>query len=738
MKLEHVRRLRRRPRRGLALVLVLGLISIALAVSFAAVRTQHTSFQIHSNTSRSAAARQAAHAGLSAALQKMHGNSWAGVDTTLTGTLSTTDSYAVTFATGDPELSASSPDWSEYPYRVTLTSTGYSADPANPAQRATHQARAVVQLIRRQLSSEPAGWSALQNYRVYQWGNNPVSLEMPMHVEGPALLQGPLDLFDEYPHKSKPFDGMIDEVAIFKTALSAAEILAINDGARLARPGVDAIGLLYGAKKPIGWWRLDEAAGATTALDSSASNDGVYTGAVAGEAGAPNGTTNTAARFDGVNDYIDLGKVDVKGSEMTILAWFKVDDFGYSDGRIISKATSTSTNDHYWMLSTYKSGSNYRLRFRLSAGGSTGYLVASSGNLPTGQWIFAAAVYDGKQLTLYKDGVAVGSTVKTGALDTNSDVPVYIGDNPPGSTRARYLRDLESMRAAGEGDFRFFSGPIDLPRSRSSAEDLSLLEDDLNITLNDIAASDAAPVSHPGEVLTYRLYPGGMAYSATTINESTLRSVSYAPDVQSNPLGLFYRNGALTIDDGVFLRGTLIVDGIGSVPDLNVEGYYINFTPTNLPALDGSSETVQLPLLYVKDDIEFGSNSASMFQGLIMACDKYEVRSGGSATYMYVVGQVLSKEFKIYKRHEWDNGETWWRNLANAFLNQLEGPNPTSYFPQYVGPQLGSPSASPSMQILPPASGVRYHWHDWSGPLFVPHANDSGLCWDIVSWTDAL
>ena len=47
-----------------------------------------------------------------------------------------------------------------------------------------------------------------------------------------------------------------------------------------------------------------------------------------------------------------------------------------------------------------------------------------------GVWTHAAAVYDGTAMRLYKDGVEVGSTAKSGAISTNNSVPVWIGDNP--------------------------------------------------------------------------------------------------------------------------------------------------------------------------------------------------------------------------------------------------------------------------------------------------------------------
>jgi hypothetical protein len=64
----------------MTVIVVLGVISITLALSYAMLRSQVTSVQIQSNLDRRNAARQAAYAGVSAALRAMHQSSWGGVD----------------------------------------------------------------------------------------------------------------------------------------------------------------------------------------------------------------------------------------------------------------------------------------------------------------------------------------------------------------------------------------------------------------------------------------------------------------------------------------------------------------------------------------------------------------------------------------------------------------------------------------------------------------------------------
>jgi hypothetical protein len=133
-----------------------------------------------------------------------------------------------------------------------------------------------------------------------------------------------------------------------------------------------------------------------------------------------------------------VGTLDVAGTAITISAWFNAEDLancGNRDCRIISKAAGgVAEQDHYFMVSTIKSGADTRLRFRLKTGDTTATLIATSGNLSDNQWTHVTAVYDGSTMRLYKDGVEVGTHNKTGAIATDPTVSVWIGGNPSAAT----------------------------------------------------------------------------------------------------------------------------------------------------------------------------------------------------------------------------------------------------------------------------------------------------------------
>ncbi|MFP6751324.1 MAG: FG-GAP-like repeat-containing protein [Pirellulaceae bacterium] len=174
------------------------------------------------------------------------------------------------------------------------------------------------------------------------------------------------------------------------------------------------------------WLKLDEANGSAASDSSANDNGGTLTG---GASFVPDGKVDGAVDVDGATGGVELGGLDVSGSALTIALWFRADDFGTSDGRLISKATGRQAADHYWMLSTISSGGT-KLRFRLKTNGTTNTLIAGSGGVSAGTWVHATAVYDGSEMRLYQDGALVGSLAKSGVISVDASVEAAIGRQP--------------------------------------------------------------------------------------------------------------------------------------------------------------------------------------------------------------------------------------------------------------------------------------------------------------------
>ena len=133
--------------------------------------------------------------------------------------------------------------------------------------------------------------------------------------------------------------------------------------------------------------------------------------------------------FDGEDDRASLGSLDLTGSAMTISLWFKADDWGVSDARFISKASGQQDEEHLWMLSTLQGD---KLRFRLKTNGITKTLISPNGTLSTETWTHIAAVYDGTSMRLYKDGIQVAVTSKSGNINSDPNVLAALGNQPEG------------------------------------------------------------------------------------------------------------------------------------------------------------------------------------------------------------------------------------------------------------------------------------------------------------------
>jgi len=744
-------------RRGAALVMVLMTITFTLGLAYAMLRSQATQLVVGENSNRSVDARQAAMAGMSLALRNMNESTWAGVGTTLAGSVSSSEKYSVTFTAGDPSLSESDADYDDYPWRVTLLSTGSATDPANPTVVATHQIQAVVELVPRKLADAPSGWDTVQQHVLYQWGDSDVDIELPCHINGPAYLAGALKLATSGPFDAKPFDGTIDEVAIYEDEYDAnavRDVYQASQGSGSYASITDA----YMDKSPIAWWRLNEAAGSTVAVDAIGSHHGEYVEADPGVTGTD---STTAASFDGTDDYIDVGQIDItSGDKMTIFAWVKADTFGTDDTRIISKALTQADSDHYWYLGTTNVLGETRLTGRVRT--SFGLLTATawSGNLVPGQWYFVALVFEQSSgLRLYVDGSSVAWAASAGMILQNPYASVFIGDDPPGGSRGQYLRDLNAMQEGGSDDERPFTGPVSLPYSSADRDSLNFLQENLGASTTNIAPTHSAPSTHPGKVTTYQLYTGGPQYTVEAL--STYNSAaSKSADPKTNPLGVFRVAGNAYFTGNFALEGTVIVEADnGADGDAFLSGSGNVFKPVELPPLHGTTDPIQLPVIIGEDDVVIQAESTMTIGGMVWAADLFQRETDSDSGLTEIAGSVVASEFIAGGHARFAFlGSAIWQDLLAMFRAQFFTPldynlnligtwsvfvyvaDPDfSYFPEMLKSMLGSMAASfsPNLTIEANSSPVSYHWHDWSKPVFVPHPDDGGLRWELIDWTDS-
>jgi hypothetical protein len=484
--------------------MVMLLLSLTLGLAYAAMRSQSTAAMIQRNSDRRALARQAAVTGLSMALKKMSRSDWAGVDTSLSGSLNTNDTYLVTYATGDSRLNAGDPN---QPYRVTLLSTGYSADANQPQVMAIYRVRAVVKLIPRKLADEPADWTTMMGYTVFQWTSGNFSWDPPARIEGPVRMQATLTPAWSY-----------------------------------------------------SWW---------------------------------------------------------------------------------------------------------------------------------------------------------------------------------GNPRDQFLKDLNAMRLAGHGDYRPFNAQISLRNSSQYWDTLTVLNTSLAIPTANTANKTINDMPFPSMLSTYRLYPGGKPYTIPQLPR-TLQAAVYQPDPATNPAGLFYRVGALDINDDTTINGTVFTTA-NSGGRLTVSGKRVRLTPVNLPALQGTTDPVQLPAVVVGDNFRVSPGADLNVTGIVATYYSFEVLSdtqtGISLSHQ---GKLIAEGVYFDPRTDWNNKtSTWWDTQYNSWFFQRNNSNGYKYFPEWLEKYQGLDS-TPRLTIKPDPASVRYHWHNPQNTIYVALPSDGGLRWDLLDWAENL
>ena len=184
-------------------------------------------------------------------------------------------------------------------------------------------------------------------------------------------------------------DGVIDDVRIYDRMLSAAEIADL------------AASPLTG---PIAHWKLDEASGSSTAVDSVGGHDGTLINGPVWSAGQIDGALN----FDGNNDTIGVPHADTLSltDTMTFIAWVNASSYGANYQTIIAKDGGTGPNSNYW-FGTWQND----LAFGFFSGGTFREMFTSGLNLQAGTWYQLAASFDNAtdEVRLYVDGTQVHS-----------------------------------------------------------------------------------------------------------------------------------------------------------------------------------------------------------------------------------------------------------------------------------------------------------------------------------------
>ncbi|GGL87345.1 PDK repeat-containing protein [Nakamurella endophytica] len=211
-------------------------------------------------------------------------------------------------------------------------------------------------------------------------------------------------------------NGTLDEIAVFPTALSQAQVVAqYNASGRTSTvpsAPADKYGSAVYGEDPTLFWRLGDASAGTTAADSGPGvNPGTYQGSVAKQvAGAISGVSDTAVTFDGATGFVSSNASFTNPTTYSLESWFKTTST--TGGKIIGFGTaktglSTSYDRHVYMQA------DGRVAFGAYNNGKIA--VASPAAYNNGQWHHVVATMGSTGMNLYLDGARVAGNPNTGS-----------------------------------------------------------------------------------------------------------------------------------------------------------------------------------------------------------------------------------------------------------------------------------------------------------------------------------
>jgi len=310
---------------------------------------------------------------------------------------------------------------------------------------------------------------------------------------------------------NEEYHGIIDEVLIFNSSLSAEEIYEIfeEQGKYYGIGFNTSIGI--NSSDLISYWPLDESFD-----DLVGGNDGTPSGGVMNATGISSG----AMSFDGVDDYVSIGDYGSQNqNQLTYSMWFKTPSIGSGHPVIFRTESSSSAYYRYQArIDDSPSGEVYSC-FRAGATTNNFCIQTTGTSYLDDEWHHLVATYDdvSDEHYLYMDGIEIG--------EDNTDIGV-IENNPP---------NKDTYIGAHGGASHAFDGQIDevliYNRSLEASEVQDLYKAGLsqhantNITMQTRTA-DSYNVSDAGLVGLWGL--NGNPYDELGVNNGTDNGNNYS------------------------------------------------------------------------------------------------------------------------------------------------------------------------------------------------------------------
>jgi hypothetical protein len=241
------------------------------------------------------------------------------------------------------------------------------------------------------------------------------------------------------------FDGTIDEVKIYSSALTPAQIaLDMNQGKEIQLGGQSSANGATGQAAeycvpgdatscagPVGEWKFDEGSSGTVHDSSGSGNDGTWYGT--GGHWTVDGKYNNAGKFNGSDDYVAVNYNSILDitNNFSIDGWYRSGGSQTNKYLITKRQTSGSPYDDYSVIYGFNSG---KYEFYSENYSGSNPRTALNTTVNDSNWHHIVWTYDGATLKGYLDGrLDVSNNVSFSITDRN--VNLYFSNPNSGAQR---------------------------------------------------------------------------------------------------------------------------------------------------------------------------------------------------------------------------------------------------------------------------------------------------------------
>ena len=221
---------------------------------------------------------------------------------------------------------------------------------------------------------------------------------------------------------STPFEGKVDSLRLYRYAMTSEQVTAMYQSGTTP--------LLMHLDDPSGAGLSYQ--GYSNSMDTTNRTNGICKGIGSCPLTGLPGRVSTAAKFDGLDDYIEIPALSgMSAQNLSISAWVNPSAWAAAatDGVVLSSANTSGGSKGY----TLSVGNNGQVKFGLAVGGAWCEAVSTQ-VLTLNSWSHLIGIFNGVTASVYINGSLNGIAVCVGSVNYAA-TPLNIGRNPAYTTR---------------------------------------------------------------------------------------------------------------------------------------------------------------------------------------------------------------------------------------------------------------------------------------------------------------